>query len=351
MKFLRLLGPIAFLAVLLLATGCERKVVYESKESSVLTSCFTCHGDSDSRLIQAEGEYANSVHASGTTVDYANRAGCGRCHSDNGFLDYLATGSDDAPYDHPAAIHCFTCHAPHTSGNLNLRTTAAVTLANGVSFDHGEGNLCANCHQARMGANAIASDDYQITSNRWGPHHSMQADILNGTNCYEIEGYTYNKSPHATQVTNACIGCHMANPQVHDGYMVGGHSWNMVDEESGSDLSSVCTTCHTTAESFDYDSIQTDVVAMMDTLRTQLIDFGVLTFTQGSYLPNVPSGDTLTIADKNVAGCLFDYLMIEGDRSEGVHNPAYVRSVLGNSIDYMNGVLVGKRRYGPIASH
>ncbi len=351
MKLLRLLGPIALMALLLLATGCERKVVYESKESSALTSCFTCHGDADSRLIQAEGEYDNSVHASGNNVDYTNRRSCGRCHSDNGFLDYLATGADKAPYDHPAAIHCFTCHAPHTSGSLALRTTAAVTLANGDTFDHGEGNLCASCHQARMGANAIDTDDYEITSNRWGPHHSMQADILNGSNCYEIEGYTYEKSTHATQVPNACIGCHMANPQVHDGYKIGGHSWNMIDEETGSDLSSVCTGCHTTAEDYNYDNIQTDVVAMIDTLREQLVDFGVLAFSQGEYLPNVPTDDTLTIADKNVAGTLFNYLMIEGDRSEGVHNPAYVRSVLANSIAYMNSVMIGKRRYGPIASH
>jgi formate-dependent nitrite reductase cytochrome c552 subunit len=355
MKLLKIMAVLAVFALLMTAAGCERKVVNEGKNSEELTSCFTCHADNDSRLLQAKGEWQNSVHASGTNVDYTNRAGrpCAQCHQHQGFVDFITTGTIHPPYANAAAIHCFTCHAPHSTGTLNLRTEAAVTLANGDSFNHGAANLCARCHQSQTSVTTI-TDNLMLTSNRWGPHHAPQADMLQGTNGFEIAGYDYESSGHAGAIEEGCVGCHMANPQIHDGYKVGGHSWNMIDEETGTDMVAVCNACHPDAESYDYEGIQTEVEEKLGTLRTLLVTAGVLADFDGEYLPNVPTDDTLIIADKNIAGALLNYLLIEGDRSEGVHNAKYILGLLDSSIDYLQTNLPGLARRGeplPIAAH
>lgn len=358
-----LLGAMVLMSALIMIAGCERKVVVESKESAELGSCFTCHGD-NGLLLQAQGEWKNSIHASGNNIDYTNRGGgsdCTKCHDHQGFLEYLATGSVSAPYSSVSAIHCFTCHAPHERGNLTLRTVAPVALKNGEIFDHGNANLCVNCHQARESVGQIV-DSLVLTSNRWGPHHSQQGDMLNGSNCFEIDGYDYDKtSHHANLIDDACAGCHMGSSQAHDGYRIGGHSFNMlyVSEETGdtSNLASgVCgkAGCHPGATNYDIDSAQTHVHEWLEELHTLLVDAGVLNATTG--LPNVPRGGTLLIPDKNVAGALWNYLQIEGDRSFGVHNFALIRDLLQSSIDYLEslqGSPVVKPRVltAPIASH
>jgi hypothetical protein len=359
MRPIRLLGLTALLALVFLA-GCERKVINEASDQANL-ECFTCHGE-DGYILQAQGEWANSVHASGSHVDYTNRAGtdCVKCHNHRGFLEFLSTGAVSPPYSSVSSIHCFTCHAPHTTGNLGLRTTASVNLANGDIFDHGNGNLCARCHQARMSAETI-TDDYKITSNRWGPHHSQQADIVNGSNCFEIEGYEYDKEArHANLIEDACAGCHMGNVQANDGYRVGGHSFNMTDEESGTTLVPFCAQsgCHSDksrSSNYDFDGKQTKIDSLMEELHEILVERELLAFFYGTdWLPNVPTGDTLFIEDKNIVGALFNYLMIEGDRSRGVHNYDYVEDVLESSIDYLkkhpqSGI--HRKGFGVIASH
>jgi formate-dependent nitrite reductase cytochrome c552 subunit len=341
--------------------GCERKVINESANDNELTSCFTCHNDEDGLLQQAKGEWQNSVHASGANIDYTNRASatCTQCHDHQGFLDYLNTGQTNAPYDPVSAIHCFTCHAPHTSGTLALRTEAPYVLANGVTFNHGAANLCVSCHHATMSASSIGDTTIIASARAFSPHHGTQSDLLQGTNGYEYDEYEYEISPHATAVDDACVGCHMANVQTHDGYMVGGHSFNMVDEETGSNLSKYCAAeCHPEATDYDYEGTQTEIEDLLIELRNRLDDIGVLAYTQGSWLPNVPTGDTLKIYDRGLTGALYNFLLIEDDRSLGVHNYEYIKGLLESSIDYVTSIpptaapiKMGKAGMQPIASH
>ena len=339
---------------LILFMGCERKVVVENSELTDASSCFTCHGDQDARITTQQGQWNNSVHASGAHVNYGNRGGfydCSRCHVSQGFIDFLETGTMNAPYDYPGAIHCFTCHAPHTSGTLALRTEAPFELLNGDTFNSGEGNLCANCHHSRYDASSITGE-VEISAH-WGPHHGPQADMINGSNGYEYANYTYEQSPHKTAVDNACVGCHMATAEIFDGYKVGGHSWNMVDEETGSNLVLVCDSCHVGADSYDFTAdmdydhdgdtlgFQSEMLGMLDSLKTLLYNAGVL---DDSYEPI----DTTVSAD--VAGAVYNYLIVEEDRSEGVHNFKYESGLILSSIEYMAGV-VSATKVRLLASH
>ncbi len=346
---------ILLLAMLLLVVyaGCERKVT-ETIIVEQDSDCFQCHGD-DGFLLQAKGEWQRSVHASATNSDYANRGGgsdCSRCHNHQGFLEIISTGELTAPYDSVSAIHCFTCHMPHARGDLSLRTVAAVTMADGSTFDHGKANLCANCHQSRVSP-AVLVDGFEVTSKYWGPHHGPQGEMINGTGGFEYDNYTgsYASTPHASVVEDACAGCHMGQQNIHMGYDVGGHSFNMEDDE-GNQLTGFCANCHSeTGERgatydfirangpVDYDGngeiegYQTELNGMLGNLAELLVTEGVLDGTNHA----VPG----TIADANVAGALFNFLIVLEDRSKGIHNFKYMHALLESSTQFLEGDFTG----------
>jgi hypothetical protein len=344
---------------LLFVWGCERKVTNEiTQVQQGLNSeeCMKCHNDETGALLQAEGEWSHSIHASGNSVDYTNRDGasndCTKCHNQQGFIKWLDSGLVEGPYENVSAIGCFTCHDPHTRGDMSLRIASAYTLTNGVVFDHGKANLCANCHHNRTDVRVEVVDNKTL-STRFGPHHGPQADLLQGTGGYQYAGYTYTTSGHAGGVDDGCIGCHMGNPQVHDGNKIGGHSWNMVDEESGYNLAPLCTPCHAKAKTsfdfiadtvkatydFDKDGVvegyQTEFVGLMDSLGKVLYGKGVMTRTiTGSDTTYTPKA--VAVADKGITGAVWNYQMLEEDRSEGIHNFKYAKDLIWSSIAYVN---------------
>jgi hypothetical protein len=333
-------------AMLLFSGGCEREIsgnveLVDNKSEN----CLQCHSG---LLDQAQGEWANSVHASGLSIDYTNRDGsdCMKCHDQQGFIQFVTTGTlPSEAFESVSAIGCFTCHNPHQNGDLSLRTEAAYTLMDGDVFDHGEGNLCVNCHHSRTDVRTIAAN--QRISNRFGPHHGPQGDLLNASGGYEFPGETYDfgSSPHATLVTNACIGCHMGNPEIHEGYNVGGHSFVMEDEVSGTNLAELCAAgnCHDNeAEDYDFaadedydmdgeiEGYQTEMDGLIDSLGELLYAQGVV---DEEYVPV-----TDTLADAHLAGAVYNLVYLIEDRSHGVHNFRYASDLMLASIDYVSGL-------------
>jgi hypothetical protein len=331
-------------SLLLISGGCDREISGNVElVDNNSENCLQCHSG---LLDQAQGEWANSVHASGNNIDYTNRGGseCTRCHDQQGFVQFLETGIlPDVPFETVSAIGCFTCHNPHENGDLRLRTEAAFTLKDGDVFDHGKGNLCANCHHSRTDVRTIA--DNQPINSRFGPHYGVQGDLLNGSGGFEFpgEGYSFASSPHALVVTNACVGCHMGNPRTHVGYDLGGHSVNMTSESTSETLVGLCAdaSCHgaaatsydfTADEDYDMDGTiegyQTEIDGLIDSLGQLLYAQGVV---NSSYVPV-----TDTLDDANLAGAVYNFVYLEEDRSHGVHNFNYARDMMLNSIDYVS---------------
>jgi hypothetical protein len=353
MRVLRILSIIALIAMLAVIAGCERKVVNEAKnDSQELAGCFGCHGETAfaGALLQARGEWENSFHASGVSIDYTNRAGatCQQCHNHQGFLDWIDTGVEDSTLlGTVSSIHCFTCHAPHTRGDLSLRIDAPYTLKNDVVFDHGKANLCANCHHSRTAlATDLGTGDSLTLSSRFGPHYSPQADMLQGTHGYQFAGYTYTSTTHATVVRDACIGCHMGNPQQHDGYDVGGHSFNMRYESyDGTEytLIGVCAPCHSrygesgVTQFDDWKPRDVDGDGTIEGIQTECDD---LADSLGVLLTKVINPATglfrSTKLSRGQAGAAYNYRTYLVDRSRGVHNPKYFEGLLKSSIQYLN---------------
>ena len=314
------------LGVIMALAGCEGPTGPEGPEGESGTEeCFQCHSE-NSGLLAIEAQYENSVHDKGLDFE-RNTPPCSGCHTHEGFLARLATGDPGTPAN-PSTIHCFTCHEPHTNGNFNLRTQSPVSLMLGGTFDRGHGNLCANCHQARVPSPRIAAapDSTTITSTRWGPHHSNQSNMLAGAGGYEFAGYEYEDSPHTVAVINGCPSCHMATPL---GARAGGHSMNLAYDDEGdeADLVTGCNAedCHYGAvEDFSYAGAQAEVELLLEDLHSILLARGIIDDVDG-----LPVKGKYSEAE---AGALFNFLFVEEDRSKGIHNTDYAVALLESAL-------------------
>jgi len=96
-------------AMMLAVVGCDREVTGDvGLADNSSQDCLQCHSG---YLDQAQGEWVNSIHASGNNIDYTNRGGsdCTACHDQQGFISFLATGEiPDEPLSTVSAIGCFT---------------------------------------------------------------------------------------------------------------------------------------------------------------------------------------------------------------------------------------------------
>lgn len=317
---------IAFLAFI----GCSGK--RGPAGVSATAECLTCHAD-DSNIRAIDGQWSNSIHASGSNID-RNTPPCSGCHTGQGFIGRISNGSIDT-IPQPDVINCFACHEPHTNKNFNLRTMAAVDLIQGGTFDRGTGNLCANCHQARTPSPDIpltegAADSVFITNPfsgpYWGPHDGTQANVLSGQDAFVFTGAAYSNSPHTDEVTNGCPTCHMATPFKN---IAGGHSVAMTYSEFGeeSDLTTGCADCHGDLTDFNVDGTQDSVATLLRNLRTILIADSLLSPDTTSITVKAPLRTSLV-----KAGAMYNFLLIYHDGSLGVHNTQFTMDILNASI-------------------
>jgi len=336
-KRILILAALAALAMGLV--GCERsitrvEVVQEPQ------SCFSCHSDQNTALVDAEQQWENSRHSTGSTLQ-ENDSSCKNCHTSEGFIAAVTGATIPATVENPTAIHCFTCHAPHSNGDFRLRVETPKALANGQTFDLGAGNLCVQCHQARRSVTAYVTGRPALNS-RWGPHYGTQADMLIGTNGYQYAGYTYEQTTHrdATGPVNGKDGCLECHFKATSQYVVGGHSFEM-RANANEPLSGVtevlnvgaCEPCHGPIDDFNEAigafSVQDSVDVLIADLKTRLVAAGMVDGTSGAVKTKTVNADS--------AGAVWNYLVAKYDRSRGVHNPKYIMGLLQSSIAYLAG--------------
>jgi hypothetical protein len=273
-------------------------------------TCTQCHNNTT--LVFAKNlQWEQSVHATGGNYVRATSASCAACHSSEGFTTAIANGlaPDEltAGETNPSPPNCRTCHEIHTtytSADFALRTTSPVVLyVSQETFDFGEGNLCANCHQPRMAGPTVGSGSVEVDSTHWGPHHGPQSASFLGIGGYGVDG---SPSPHYQVVEKGCPQCHMVNATHYFTPDV-----------------AACQPCHSDITDFDYHGVQTEVQGLLDQLNQLLTDKGLLkdgSPVVGTY-PEVQ------------AGALWNYISVVEDRSLGVHNPAYLKALLQEGID------------------
>lgn len=295
-------------------------------------NCLECHGNN--QLITAKiFQWENSLHNLGGTYE-RNISLCAGCHTSQGFLDRIATGGMTASMDiaEPLPINCYTCHNIHqtyTQEDWSFTQSSPVTInLTGETVDFGKGNQCLNCHQPRIPSDGIpdvsATGDYAITSTRYGPHHGAQGTMLAGVGIaggYEI-GSGYTNSLHTILVENACVTCHMA--PLMDGRAAGGHTFRVSTEEGEINFNG-CVECHSNDEAETLvTNTQADITEKLETLAGLLRDIGILNADANRSVPGTYSAVEV--------GCYYNYIFIVEDKSLGVHNAKYAKTLLNNSI-------------------
>ncbi len=259
-------------------------------------------------------------------------------------------------------------------------------------FDGGyKSNLCVKCHQPRNvsavtpapNVNAAATDTLTITSTRWYQHYGVQAQMFLGTTGnggFQFPGYTYSNSGHTTLITTkglGCIDCHMQNPVGGGAAKAGGHTMWLEYEAEGNKTVIVknCKKCHDDITSSpttfslsraNFDKYKNNAVAtieakldtlaglLMDTLITKKWTAGTRKVTgqtvsvpwlsksinaEGEASYSILAGSVSGVTYPSIkalpatkAGALWNFMLIEHDRSNGVHNYQYAKSLLDASI-------------------
>ncbi len=281
-------------------------------------TCLVCH--SEANMIDNQIEMSRSQHGIGEFINYADYygGGCARCHSGNGFVEFVTTGEVADNVKVPEAWQCGTCHGLHTTFEeadyaLRLTDASAAIFDATVSLDVDENsNLCVSCHQARSGPAKFwdGSADSVEVGGHDGPHHGPQSNVLLGN-----LGASSTGVPFAAHVGAGCVGCHMTEGTGDDTNVAGGHTFKPLVE--------ACTSCHTSATDFDLFGGQTSVTTKMATLSGYLLTAGIIDSTghlhDGTY-------------SAEVFQAWWNYVVIHEDRSLGVHNPTYVDALLDEAI-------------------
>jgi len=364
LRLLLLIG--AFLLVSLAVTA-EGAMEEEWVRQDFDDSCAACHGsEPEYPLLGARLGYDTSGHKNNANSYYANGNGCQVCHTNEGFIDYVKTGTvdSDAYVAYPSQPNCVTCHTMHDTWDFSLRTAKPVKLADGSEFDTGSGNLCANCHQARRGVDSqVKAMEASSVSSHWGAHHGPQSDIVNGTNAYEFPGKRYSSSLHKDVLTDGCVTCHMSLPEgrYSSSPEVGGHSFNIAGEVHEAEQVNVsgCIGCHEGigqldgTDMFDYkakadydrdgtvEAVQMEVQGLLDAL----VNKNGTGYLQNTNPPMFEADAEATFHDlgkwagsrsgswsEAEIGALWNYKLIVEDRSLGVHNATYTIQVLYDTL-------------------
>lgn len=243
--------------------------------------CGSCHGE-PARHGRFQ-QWQLSGHANyELAVDEGGRGSCARCHTAQGFLQWLPILMDDDPATDPAAdvavnwdpnetqpVTCAVCHDPHNIGtvsgdgnNAPVRITdnTPPLLGGFTAVGVGKGAICFTCHNSRNGTHddtTFANFAGTVDATR-APHGSAQGDVVMGRNAYQVN--TGIRGPHA-YIDNTCVTCHMQETPAPDllAYQQGGTNHTFF--ASGD----VCAKCH--GEVLTADGIQAAFDTTSETLQ------------------------------------------------------------------------------------
>lgn len=333
------LAPLALAVLLLGITGCEGDEGPAGPQGPPgvgLETCMQCHTDDyqmENYIVSIQTEYRASQHANAET--FVRRGeDCARCHTSEGYQYFVTTGTTQAVTE-SSPVNCFACHSPHTNGDFALRKSGATTLDAGGTYDKGNSNTCAMCHQARAADPPITETGTAITSARWGPHHGPQGSILSGNSAWDFGTPLSTSASHNDRIAAGCVGCHMA--ETADNGLAGGHTFGLTYIYHGAEeLNSKGCAIETCHQSWDDETAHTAVEASKAAFMTDLMALGDDLRTLGWMDESDLVVPAALPAEADARGAVWNYLMLLEDRSGGIHNPTYARAALNAAQAYVD---------------
>lgn len=332
--------------------------------SYTMGNCGQCH---DNQPVSTKAyEWSHSLHSHTTRIP-AGRHQCVRCHTAQGFRDfieYASVGKTYATNVNYEALTCATCHDPHDASNPHqLRAANSYTLPEGTTVTNvGLGALCMECHHSRNGEAIANIENYKKGLPTWaggssfGPHDSTAGDMVEGVN-----GITYGKTipsgSHSATIPNVCVGCHMQPVAPTDPAFgqAGGHTFSMTytlvqnGVTNEFDKTDVCVKCHGPIDSFDFarkdyngdgiiEGVQTEIQHLLDKLSTLLPNS---TYRgDGNYIADGAIKANLSVKTNwptRFLQAAWNWQFVNVEGSHGVHNAPYAVGLLKASIADLTG--------------
>lgn len=313
------------------------------------STCLECH-----TAVYMDGiasAFAEHKHVIGSSWGRGTSGSCGACHSHDGFVEFARSGERiGAAVSTP--LSCASCHANHGSledgiGAPMRAIGAAQSLAiDGAVYEHGAGNLCANCHQARRAStgydNATEAATYSrkftgedieayshaavgpngsidligdtlfvvfdvptthvyTSSTHAGPHHGPQANIF-AADIGTVAGAPFDRDHHTD-----CVSCHLSLATVG-----GGHTF-------APDIA-MCNDCH--GDALDITAEQAAIATRLHAVGEALEAIGAIHIADDGVHPmyaSLPRGEW---------NAFWNYMCLVEDKSEGAHNFSYAKQLL-----------------------
>jgi len=279
-------------------------------------NCTDCHNDT-TLITGKQTAWSTSVHGTGTAYLRGTSASCAGCHSGGGFSAMIAAGlipnQVEAGDPNPTRQDCRACHQIHvtyTSDDWALETTAPVKLFafEDVTYDGGDGNLCANCHQPRSTIGAADPNGMiSVSSTHWGPHHGPQSAMMLGVG--GAGDVTGRPSAHYALARETCVTCHLGPNDTH----------------TFEPVLSACQTCHSDVEDFDIHGVQTEVADLIAQVGELLEANGLIDEEGEPIVGDYPAAK---------AAALWNWIYVaHEDKSLGVHNPGYATALLNAAVE------------------
>lgn len=319
--------------------------------------CGRCHTGEHHPNFE---EWETSAHAEVTeTVAEEMLAGenvnrCGICHSGDVFYAVaIKQGEiDEAAFlglsqQDLTPVSCAICHDPHMrTGNApeaedgrdfqlrfaEVRLSAPVNSIDAVTNVQ-RFNLCGQCHHSR-------GRDWTSTSR--GPHHSVQANVFLGEMAMPVtddshDGLVPSRVSVHIDATEQCATCHLFRKdfQSEVAPAIAGHTFQ-VDLEG-----CVASDCHPSVANAEVrrDTLFAEMESLMADVEDALDNWAAANpqdadpeTVDWEYAAEGGPPDQSGIPEQILkARFLLKYAQADGSR--GMHNPAYVRSMLQEALD------------------
>lgn len=311
-------------------------------------------------------------------------AHCGRCHAEQGFLTWLPQvqagnpgliakpdgSAADVPFlvglglsrTRVQPITCTTCH----QADFRLRQAGTTPLlpAGFRAIGVGLGAQCMLCHNSRNGAIVWNQEDPRRYT---APHTSSQADVLMGKNVFFVDYGNNFISPHASFVGDSCVTCHARmsrEPHTFRAEMTSCarcHGRDMNPERVQAGTRTLIHELEAAIEakimankariqvvrSWDarvYAYTETLTVDPATITKVELAEIAgqqgvTLTLSTGRRIQSQlgelrdAQGQRAFATSDPIVRAGWNFWLLEGDGSWGVHNPRFVRQVVLNSLE------------------
>ncbi len=308
-----------------------------SYDSTKNVGCGECHSGPPHNPFYED--WSRGAHGIFEAHAISNGGTCLQCHE--GKTAALRFGASntfvEASSSTPLLIGCTTCHNPHGSDNTH-EMREPITARDTT-------NLCIQCHKR----NAVPD-----TANTRGPH-SPQGPTFLGYSGWQPAGFawdTSNMTTHSNPAANPtlCATCHVATLDVNNGkgqlaWHYTGHSFfaipcvdstgidstNSCDDSRRSFAACATSGCHSSADVARtyFESLKSEMQYLAGILWTDVNGNGKIDTGDTGLLTKVPSTEFKRDAVITVAeGALFNVQLVSADRSNGAHNPPYLRALL-----------------------